>query len=178
MNSYLKNVSSRRARILSLACVLIIITLVLFLAPLVPPSLVVSSEGQVVYEAVIKEPVFEVSFRHSVNKGIVREVYRIDTESLMITLDEGYFQSYGAGMLDTTTITDQMNFRQEGDYFILDFPENWQRTIHYIGGNTAKHVFAYGEDSLPIGEMRPQKPFVISVSRRSLYQKLFGIFNC
>ena len=100
-----------RARAISSACVFLSVVILLVLLPLLPPSLVVSSRGKVRYEKVITSTECEVGFRHSVNKGLIREVYRLDPENRLITLEEGYFQSYGAGMIDTIYETADMNFR-------------------------------------------------------------------
>lgn len=142
---------------------------------MLPPSLVVSSRGKVRYEKIITSTECEVGFRHSVNKGLIREVYRLDPKNRLITLEEGYFQSYGAGMIDTINETADMNFRQEGDFYILDFKPEWKASIGYIGGNIAGHVFKYGDDTLEIGKLYPKQPFTISISRRSVLKRLLRL---
>ena len=163
-----------RARAISFACILLVVIL-LALLPLLPPSLVLSSKDKVLYEKIITSTECEVGFRHSVNKGLIREVYRIDPVSKTITLERGYFQSYGAGMLDTVKETAGMNFRQEGDFYVLDFKPNWKTSIGYIGGNIAGHVFIYGDDILEVGKLYPKQPFSISISRRSFIKKLLRL---
>lgn len=160
----------RRAGWILAACAVI----VLFFLPLCPPSVVVSSHEKVLYEKRATDPLCQVVFRHSVNKGLVREVYRMNLKTCMLTLETGYFQSYGAGMPDHAADVNGEHLRQEGEYYVLDFAPVWQESIHYIGGNTAGHVFLYGEDSLDLGKRYPRAPFVLSVSRRSLIKKLLG----
>lgn len=164
-----------RARAISSACILLAVIGLLLLLPLLPPSLVVASKGQVLYEKMITSTECEVGFRHSVNKGLIREVYRLDPKNRLITLEEGYFQSYGAGMIDTVYDTADMNFRQEGDFYILDFKPEWKASIGYIGGNIAGHVFKYGDDTLEIGTLRPKQPFSISILRRSVLKRLLRL---
>lgn len=164
-----------RARAISSACVLLAVVILLLLLPMLPPSLVVSSRGKVRYEKIITSTECEVGFRHSVNKGLIREVYRLDPKNRLITLEEGYFQSYGAGMIDTINETADMNFRQEGDFYILDFKPEWKASIGYIGGNIAGHVFKYGDDTLEIGKLYPKQPFTISISRRSVLKRLLRL---
>ncbi|MEG1849362.1 MAG: DUF1850 domain-containing protein [Oscillospiraceae bacterium] len=154
------------------ACLLLIVVIVLSGAPLIPPSLVVVSEGRVLFEQVIGPTECEVDFRHSVNKGLIREVYRIDPDHRRITLERSYNQSFGAGMLDTVPDTEGLNFHQEGDYYRMDFPVNWQSEIRYIGGSIAGHTFVYDGKTLDLGAKHPRKAFIISVERRSLLGRL------
>lgn len=164
-----------RARAISFACILLIVIIVLMSLPLFPPSVVISSKSKVLYEKAITSTECEVDFRHSANKGLIREVYRLDPDNKVITLEEGYFQSYGAGMIDTTYETADMNFRQEGNYYVIDFKPDWQTSIGYIGGNIAGHSFKYGDDILEVGKLFPKQPFSISISRRSFFKKLLRI---
>lgn len=136
-----------------------------------------SSEGTVLYERIVDATECEVDFRHSYNKGLIREVYRVDPDNRLITLERSYNQSFGAGMLDTVDDTQDMNFHQEGDYYVMEFAPNWQKEIHYIGGNIARHTFVYGDDIVSIGDLRPKKPFTLSVNRRSIYQRLMKMTN-
>lgn len=171
----IKKYARGRARAISSACVLLGVIILLLLLPLLPPSLVVSSGGKIRYEKIITSTECEVGFRHSVNKGLIREVYRLDPKNKLITLEEGYFQSYGAGMIDTIYETADMNFRQEGDFYILDFKPEWKASIGYIGGNIAGHTFTYGDDIIEIGKLYPRQSFSISISRRSIFKRLLRL---
>lgn len=154
------------------AC-LILAAALLCCLPILPASLVITSRETLLYERTIRSETCEVMFRHSVNKGLVREIYRLDAEQCRIALVQSYNQSFGAGMLDTVEDTAQYNFRSDGgEYYIMDFPAIWQEQINYIGGNIAGHTFFYEEDILPIGEERPKQPFRISVQKRSLLEKV------
>lgn len=158
---------------------LLIVLIVLFLlfAPLIPASIVLSSGNLVIYESFIGSDICEITFRHSVNKGLVREVYVLSSDMLMLTLKTGYNESFGAGMIDTIETAQGLNFRKEGNWFVLDFPENWKKEVHYIGGNIAKHRFLYEDTAVDIGDLRSQKPFAISVEKRSLLKIFFKIRN-
>lgn len=140
--------------------------------PILPPSLLVTTGDEVIFEKIIHEPTCEVGFRHSYNKGRIREMYRLRPETGELAMVTGYFENCGAGMLDTTYETVGMNFRIEGSYFVLDFPEDWKKEVHYIGGNIAKHHFTYGDTTLELGEERSQRQFTLSIARRSLWQRL------
>ncbi len=136
--------------------------------PIVPASILLSSGEDIIYEAIITEPTCQVTFKHSVNKGDVKEEYIFDTDNQLISMSKGYFQGYGAGMLDIYADTADMNFRLEDGYFVLDFPTNWQESIGYIGGNVAQHKFIYNDHIVEVGNLYPREPFTLSVSRRSL----------
>lgn len=151
-----------------LACLLLIILLCLLL-PILPPSLLLVSGEQVLFERVLGEPYCEVDFRHSVNKGHIREIYLLDGQRRQLTLETGYYQSYGAGMMDTPP--PEVSWRQEGNYMILTFPPNWQQRINYIGGAVAGHWFIYEDFRLEIGSLRPGKPFSLLIRRRSLWNR-------
>lgn len=167
----------RAGAILPAYILVVLIVLVLLFSPLIPASVVLSSGNLVVYESIIGSDVCEITFRHSVNKGMVREIYVLSSDRLMLSLKTGYNESFGAGMIDTIDTAKGLNFRKEGDWFVLDFPENWKKEVHYIGGNIAKHCFLYEDTVVEIGELRSQKPFTISVETRSLIKIFFKIRN-
>lgn len=170
--SLMKNREDKRTRGILPACLLLLILLCLYL-PLLPPSLLLVSEEQVLFERVLGEPYCEVDFCHSVNKGNIREIYRLDGQRQMLNLETGYYQSYGAGMIDTPP--PEMDLRQEGDYLILSFPANWQERINYIGGAVARHRFIYEDFQMEIGSLRPGKPFSLLIRRRSLWDRWLQI---
>lgn len=147
---------------------ILLILVILFFLPLRPSSIVLSSGNIVIFERIVDSTECEVTFRHSVNKGVVREIFALSPELNMLSLKTGYNESFGAGMIDTIETAQGLNFRKEGNWFVLDFPMKWEKEIHYIGGNIAKHRFIYEEVVVNIGELRSQKPFTLSVERRSI----------
>ena len=171
---YLKMNMGRRIKKNLFACLLFILFASVLMLPLLPPSLMASSNGKVLYAEFVDDRHFEVGFRHSINKGYVREIYRIDPKTCRLTLEKGYYQSFGAGMIDTVQDSEGLNFRREGDYYVLDFPPNWQKKIPYIGGNIAGHIFIYDGDEIPFGTLYPRQPFTIFVKRRSILEWIIG----
>ena len=155
-----------------LACLVPALLAGALMLPLLPPSLVASSGGRVLYAKFVGDRQLEVSFRHSINKGYVREIYRIYPETCRLTLEQGRFQSFGAGMIDTVQTSEGLNFRQEGDYYVLDFPPDWQEAVSYIGGDIAGHVLHYGGEEIPFGTHYPRQPFTLKVVRRSILEWL------
>ena len=156
-------------------CLLFALLAALLLLPLLPPALVASSNGKVLYVEFVSDRHFEIDFRHSINKGYVREIYLIDPETCRLTLEHGYYQSFGAGMIDTVQDAEGLNFRREDKYYVLDFPENWQEKVPYIGGDIAGHVFCYGADEIPFGTRWPRQPFTLTVERLSILEWMIDL---
>lgn len=173
MKQQFKNSFGQKKRARAFLSALTILMAVLLFAPVWGTSLVLSSGEQVLFEKKVTDDVCEVKFRHSVNKGLIREVYRIDPENKKIALVQSFNQSFGAGMLDTVEDTAPFDFRFNGtDYYVMDFPAEWQNQINYIGGNIAQHVFIYQDAVVNVGLEHPKKPFSISARQRSLFKKL------
>lgn len=161
-----------------LCCCIVAAGIALVLLPIFPPSIVLSSGNDVMYEQVVTTAECEVSFRHSANKGIVREIFRLDANNGLITLAKSYNENFGAGMIDTVSDAAGLNFRREGAYYVMDFPQQWKTEVNYIGGDIAGHMFYYQDDAIAIGNLRPREPFTISIQRRSLLQKLLRRIKC
>jgi len=124
-------------------------------------------DGTVLYDAPAACDTIEVNFRHSVNKGMIREVYQLNNEQCQLSLKTGYFENYGAGMLDT--VPDQIGFRDENGFLVLDFPLQFKDSWTYRAGPEAGHTIIYGNDVLPIYQMIPMKSFKISVAAKHLH---------
>jgi hypothetical protein len=148
----------------------VIVVIVWIINPITGYSLQVVSEGTVIYQAPITQDHVEVDFRHSVNKGHIREIYRLDPKECRLALETGYFENYGAGMLDT--VPAEVGFREEGNYLVLDFPMQYRDNITYRAGREAQHTLIYGNDVLRLYESIPQKPFTISIVANRLRNKL------
>lgn len=132
---------------------------------------ITQADGTVLYDAPAVYDTIEVDFRHSVNKGMIREIYQINREQCQLALKTGYFENYGAGMLDT--VPDHVGFREEDGYLVLDFPLQYKDSFTYRAGPEAGHTILYGTDVLPIYQMIPMKSFKISVVAKRLHEPLF-----
>ena len=111
---------------------------------------------------------FDIQFRHSVNKGLITERYFLDTDTGKINLTSGWFESYGAGMMDT--IDENMKMTEDGDSLRIDFPSNWIESVNFASAGIANHVFIYGENKLRLYELRPYKTINISIEKTSLFE--------
>lgn len=111
---------------------------------------------------------FDIQFRHSVNKGLITERYFLDTDTGKINLTSGWFESYGAGMMDT--IDENMKMTEDGDSLRIDFPSNWIESVNFASAGIANHVFIYGENKLRLYELRPYKTINISIERTSFFE--------
>lgn len=141
---------------------------VLWLAnPVIGYRVCITSDGTVLYDAPAEADTLEVDFRHSVNKGNIREIYQIDRKHRQLALKTGYFENYGAGMLDT--VPEDVGFRYEGNYLVLDFPLRYQDSFTYRAGPEAGHTVLYGTDVLPIYKTIPMKSFNILIVAEHLH---------
>lgn len=137
-----------------------------------PMELQVWSGGQLRYCAPYDQDQVEVVFRHSVNHGVIREIYRLDPELRQLALDLGHFESYGAGMLDT--LPEEVKMHEEGDFLVLEFPLVFQKSITYRAGPIAGHRLIYGESQLRLSEIMPMEAFEIRLGPASVGRRLFG----
>lgn len=154
--------------------VLIVMTgfLLLGLKMTAPPELQIWSGEQLRYCAPYEQNAVEVTFRHSVNHGVIREIYHLDPESHQLALDLGYFESYGAGMLDT--LPEEVKMHEDGNFLVLEFPLEFQESITYRAGPTAGHRLIYGESQLRLSEIMPMKAFEIRLGTASFGRRFFG----
>jgi hypothetical protein len=138
-----------------------ILLMLIFLYVKTAPSyrLQIVSEDRLIYDVPAEADTVMVTFRHSVNKGLIREVYHLDLKQGKIALQTGYFENYGAGMLDT--VPEDIGFRQEDNFLILDFPLKYQDSFTYRAGPEAQHQLYYGQDALPLYETISMKSFKI-----------------
>lgn len=117
---------------------------------------------------------FEVSFRHSVNKGMIMERYEMDLEQKTFYLKTGWFQSYGAGMMDS--VVEGVQMTEEGDFLRLDFPKKELHQVSYAAAGIANHKLSIGENEIFLFEENPYKTSIISLQRTSLFQRLCTSF--
>lgn len=117
------------------------------------------------------EDYFDIAFKHSVNKGLVIERYQIDKEHMTIYLRSGWFENYGAGMMDT--VEDGMAMTEEGDMLKIDFPRSDMESVTYRSGGIAGHKFTYGSQEIDLFDHWPYKSVTISLEKNSIFNKLF-----
>lgn len=109
---------------------------------------------------------FEITFRHSVNKGLITERYQLDKNENSIFLKYGWFENYGAGMMDT--IDKNMNMIQDGDRLRIEFPENRLESVNFASAGIANHIFIYGKEKFNFFENCPYKTIVIGMKKISI----------
>ena len=107
---------------------------------------------------------FDISFRHSVNKGLVTERYQIDKEAKTIYLKTGWFENYGAGMIDT--VEEGMVMTEEGDRLRIDFPRQDTKSVTYRSGGIAGHRLIYENQEIDLFEHWPYESVTISIERK------------
>lgn len=117
---------------------------------------------------------FEVSFRHSVNKGIIIERYEINLENKTFYLKTGWFQSYGAGMMDS--VAEGVQMTEEGDFLRLDFPKNELHQVSYAAAGIANHKLSIGNNEVFLFQKNPYKTSIISLKRTNLFQRICTSF--
>lgn len=111
---------------------------------------------------------FDIQFRHSVNKGLITERYFLDKATGKICLTSGWFENYGAGMIDT--IGEGMKMTEDGDRLRIDFPQSWIDSVNFASAGIANHIFIYGNDKLRLYELRPYKTINIRIENTSLFE--------
>lgn len=111
---------------------------------------------------------FDIVFRHSVNKGLIRERYYMDMKTQKINLTSGWFENYGAGMMDT--IDENMKMTEDGDMLRIDFAQNWMQSVNYASAGIANHVFIYGDNRVKLYDLQPYKTINIRIERTSYYE--------
>lgn len=113
---------------------------------------------------------FRVEFRHSVNKGMVIENYRIDFSKNKIYLYKAEFESYGAGMLDE--VDETMKFYTNDKMQIVEFSENWIDNVSYLPAGIAKHTFYYSDNKIDFYKNWGSEGIKISVMDLNFIQSL------
>lgn len=109
---------------------------------------------------------FEITFRHSVNKGLITERYQLEKSEGLIFLKYGWFENYGAGMMDT--IDENMKLIQDGNRLRIEFPQNKVQSVNFASAGIANHVFIYGDNEFNFFENCPYKTINISIKKLSI----------
>lgn len=109
---------------------------------------------------------FEITFRHSVNKGLITERYQLDRQDGTIFLKYGWFENYGAGMMDT--IEPNMKMTQDGDRLRIEFTQNKIENVKFASAGIANHIFTYGKHEFNFFENCPYKTISIGIKKLSI----------
>ncbi len=109
---------------------------------------------------------FEITFRHSVNKGLITERYQLDRQDGTIFLKYGWFENYGAGMMDT--IEPNMKMTQDGDRLRIEFAQNKVENVKFASAGIANHNFIYGDNKVNFFENYPYKTITIGIKKLSI----------
>jgi len=148
--------------------VLLIITM-LFFIPATKRLNLRTSEGTIIRSFSPENgDYFDIVFRHSVNKGLITERYYMDMKTQKINLTSGWFENYGAGMMDT--IDENMKMTEDGNRLRIDFPQNWIKSVNYASAGIANHMLIYGDNRVNLYEVQPYKTISIRIERTSYYE--------
>ena len=113
---------------------------------------------------------FNVEFRHSVNKGLVIEEFHVDNSDRSLHLATGWFESFGAGMMDT--LEPDMIMTEDQGMIRIDFPEKKVDHVTYTAAGIADHIFNYGDEHIHLFDQWPYKSVAISVDRINMFEYL------
>lgn len=119
--------------------------------------------------------VFDISFRHSVNKGMVIERYRIDRDTDSFYLETGWFESYGAGMMDQ--LSEGVVMTEEGNFLRLDFPRKDITEVSYAAAGIADHHLKIGEREISLFKQNPYKTDIIFLEKINMADLLYHYVN-
>lgn len=152
-------------------CVFVIAIISIFLYKV--PYLTLSDRyDNILYLSSIISDEIKISFRHSVNKGMVIETYIIDKNSNKIFLDKAEFESYGAGMLDE--IEDDMVFSTNEKMQIIKYKKKLENNVTYMAAGIAKHIFEYNNDVIDLYEKFGNSSIKIEVKKLNYIEYIFN----
>lgn len=125
-----------------------------------------NQDGEKRFVIPIHQDFFEVEFVHSVNKGRVIERYRINSDG-SLALKVGWFESYGAGMIDT--LEPNMSMREEKGMLRIDFDNRRMSRVTYQSSGSSGHLFRYGDWEMKMFERLDEKTLSISIENIRLF---------
>ncbi len=158
---------------------LIITLLLIFTAthPIIYKLCIRNTDGKILASLDIqKNDHFEITFRHSVNKGLVKERFSI-CEGESIALTTAWFENYGAGMLDT--IPEGAKISEEGSFLRIDFVPNKQASVSYAAAGIAGHELTIisSDQKIKLFDINPYGTCNISVVKLSILQNFINYFS-
>ncbi len=125
-----------------------------------------NDDGEKRFTIPIRQDFFEVEFVHSVNKGRVIERYQIASNGCL-ELKVGWFESYGAGMVDT--LEPNMSMREENGMLRIDFENRRMRKVTYQSSGSSGHLFRYGDWEMKMFERLDEKSLSLSIEDIRLF---------
>lgn len=157
-----------------IALSVLIISYVFVATPFIERLVLSGRDGEILKSySIEKADYFDITFRHSVNKGLITERYELNKNDGTIFLTYGWFENYGAGMMDT--IDENMKMTPDGDMLKIEFPKKEVSSVKFASAGIANHIFIYGDEKFNLFENYPYKTIDIGIKRISLIQlmKLF-----
>ncbi len=152
---------------------LLILVFFIFMLPIRTDLLITTTDGELVKSVTVKDTdYFEVSFRHSVNKGLVIEKYHINRFRNSFYLETGWFESYGAGMLDE--LPENVEMTDDGKFLKLDFPKENLTNVWYSAAGFAGHKIKVGDTTLDLFEINPYKKSEIKIRQITIFKTLIN----
>ncbi len=165
-NSFIKNI---RRGLLALSALLAVSLLAIFFVP-TTDAIVLTGDQSVLTKIPIKNEIFfEVEFRHSVNRGLVIERYEVDTADSSLALITGWFESYGAGMMDT--VGEGMKMSEDRGMLRIDFSPQKTSQVVYRSAGIAGHRILYGDKVFLVHERWGEQSIQISVGKMNLFER-------
>lgn len=152
-----------------IALSVLIISYVFVATPFIERLVLSGRDGEILKSYSIKTAdYFDITFRHSVNKGLITERYELNKNDNTIFLTYGWFENYGAGMMDT--IDENMKMTPDGDMLKIEFPKKEVQSVKFASAGIANHIFIYGDEKFNLFENYPYKTIDIGIKKISLIQ--------
>lgn len=115
---------------------------------------------------------FCISYTHSVNKGRVRDFFRVEGDRLKIYKTE--FLSYGAGMPELQE-TPGATFKIANDTFSMEYERDVGKNFLLAVGVLARHAIEIGEKEFFLEDFfAPQTRLEFRIKRISLAELFFA----
>ena len=150
-----------------IALSVLIIIFLSFNFPFITRLVLESKDGKCIKSySLNKGEYFEINFNHSVNKGYITERYQLDKNDDSIYLKYGWFENYGAGMMDT--IDDTMEMIEDENRLRIEFPERRLRNVKFSSAGIANHILVYGDEKFDFFKQYPYKTITIGLKKISI----------
>lgn len=161
-----------------MAGVLLLLPLFLFvcLVPLISHVTIRSREGILLQSIRLEKNLFYVTFKHSVNKGQVIEIYTVNPKTNSFYLSEGKFENFGAGMLDD--VPKDAVLRYDNTFLVITFQKKGEQSqVLYGAAGIANHLLCSGLTCVSLYDINPNKTSVISIEKRSILDTIVNYFQ-
>lgn len=118
-----------------------------------------------------RERSFSVTFLHSVNRGLVKELYRVDSDLASFYLESAWFENYGAGMLDI--VPEDAVMSDDGGFLKVDFPKRRMSSVCYAAAGIANHTLTVNSEEVSLYRLHPFKTSMITIEKMSIFDQIF-----